>query len=263
LRSPSPQDNSANSEIDKIIKESGANVSIAARSLENSQEFFVRADERYDDINALRIPIMIELYAEADEGELQLSDTLLVHDGVRVAADGQVYHMDRKADPALAGLAGKTRTLRELNEDMITRNSDFATNLLIERLTLPRIRQRIQSLGAAGMEIGAAFPNSNLNHTTARAVLVLLWGLANEDTVGPDAAKEMVGILAHSGPRATSLTLPPPLPAPPANATAVRDAIIIFGARSYVLVIQVQGVADTSTGAALVGKISQALSTSM
>ncbi|MGH9713265.1 MAG: serine hydrolase [Candidatus Acidiferrales bacterium] len=255
----SSQDVSGRAEIDKIIKESGANVSVAARSLDNSQELLIRADERYDDIHALRIPIMIELYAEAEAGELKLSDALLVHDGVRVDADGPVYHMDHQADPTLTQTAGKTRTLRELNEDMITHNSDFATNLLIERLTLPRVRERIKSLGADGMVIAAPFPNNVKNFTSARAVMALLWALATEKAVSPGASKEMVGLIAHSGLHPSGPTLPPPVPAPPVAATALRDATILFGAHSMVFVIQVQGIRETSTGAQIIGKITTAL----
>lgn len=263
-----PQDTSAREspargDIERLIQASGANVSVASRSLDGSQELFIRADEQYDDINALRLPIMMELFAEAEFGELKLSDALLVHDGVRVDPDAPAYHMDHRADPALASLAGKTRTLRELNEDMITRNSDFATNLLLERLTLARIRDRIQALGANGMVIGAAFPNSRLNYTTTRAVLVLLWSLATEAVVSPDASKQMVGLIAHSGLHPSGSTLPPPVPAPPAGANVLREALILYGARSIVFVIQVQGVRDTNAGATLIGQVSNALTRSM
>lgn len=269
LASPlSPQDISAResparADIEKLIKQSGATVSIASRSLDNAQELFIRADDTYDDPNALRLPVMMELFAEAEVGELKLSDPLLIHDGVRVEPDAPAYHMDRKADPVLARSTGSTRTLGELVEDMIKRNSDFATNLLIERLTLVRIRERIQLLGANGMEIAAAFPNSKLNHTSARAVLVLLWSLATEAVVSPDASKAMVGLIANSSRLPSSPTLPPPVPAPPPNATAMRDAVILYGARSIVFVIQVHGISDTSAGAELIGKITQALTASM
>jgi hypothetical protein len=263
-----PQDTSAResparADIEKIIKQSGATVTIASRSLDNSQELFIRADDPYDDPNTLRLPVMMELFAEAEVGELKLSDPLLIHDAVRVDPDAPAYHMDRKADPVLARSTGTTRTLRELAEDMIKRNSDFATNLLIERLTLARIRDRIQLLGANGMEIAAAFPNSKLNHTSTRAVLVLLWSLATEAVVSPDASKAMVGLIANSSRLPSSPTLPPPVPAPPLNATAMRDAVILYGARSIVFVIQVHGISDTSAGAELIGKITQALTASM
>ena len=135
---------------------------------------------------------------------------------------------------------------------------------LLERFTLAGIRDQIRSLGADGMEIGASFPNNEKNHTTARAVLIVLWKLATDRVVSPDASKEMMALLAHSPlhsvPPVSPVVASPSNPAAPAGVpVAVRDAVAIFGARSYVLVIQVQGLRDNFESAELIAKISSAL----
>jgi beta-lactamase class A len=231
----------ARAEIEHLIRESGATVSLAFRALDGTQELFLNADARFDDPNALRIPVMIAVYAAADSHNISLGDPVR---------------------PRGSPGGPTATTIGQLCEAMIVENSDPATNLLLERFTLAAIRVQVQSLGADGMEIAAAFPNNEKNHTTSRALLVLLWKLATDRAVSPDASKEMVGLLARStlhapaAPPSTSST-------PAAGPVVLHDAVIIYGARAFVLVIQVQGLKDYPSSAELVAKISSALAKTM
>jgi len=233
----------ARAEIEDLIRESSATVSVAFRSMDGTQELFLNAEARYDDPNALRIPVMIAVYQAAHAHAISLDDPV------------------RPRGSAGTPIAA---TIGELCEAMIAENSDPATNLLLELFTLAGIRDQIRSLGADGMEIGASFPNNEKNHTTARAVLIVLWKLATDRVVSPDASKEMMALLAHSPlhsvPPVSPVVASPSNPAAPAGVpVAVRDAVAIFGARSYVLVIQVQGLRDNFESAELIAKISSAL----
>ena len=75
---------------------------------------------------------------------------------------------------------GKTLTLRQLCELMITVSSNFAANLLIERLGVENIRRTVTALGADGMQVlrgvedQKAFDKGLNNTTTARGLMVLL-----------------------------------------------------------------------------------------
>lgn len=246
---PAPQDFTAHEsparpEIEKLIKDSGAEVAVAFRSLDGRQELFIQADDPYEDRNALRLPVMIELYAQAEVGALRLTDTLPVLSGAGAAP-------------------GSTVTLQDLCEDMIVNNSDPATNRLIQRLGLANIRVRIQTLGAAGMDLGAPFPKNLDNHTTVRAVLILIWSLATEGVVSPDASRAMVDLLSRSPLHSSPTFNPNAATGKAAVPTVVHDAVIIFGAHSFAFVIQIRGMADPSAGAAVLAKISHALSSAM
>jgi beta-lactamase class A len=235
-----PRESPARPEIEKLIKQSGADVSVAFRSLDGSQELFILADQPFEDPNALRIPVMVELYAQAEARTLKLTDTV----------------------PSLgsAGAAsGPPVTLHDLCEEMILNNSDPATNRLIERLGIANIRSRIRSLGASGMDIGAPFPKSAENHASVRSVLTVLWALAAGKAVGSDATNEMVDLLSHSTLHASANFVPSSATDKTAAAPVVHDAVIIFGAHSFVFVIQVRGLADPSAGAALLAKITKIL----
>jgi beta-lactamase class A len=242
LQEPITSESPARGEIEALIRDSGATVSLAFRALDGTQELFLNADARFEDPNALRIPVMITVYAATESHSLSLDDPVRPHSASTTAAP----------------------TIGEACETMITQNSDPATNLLLEHFGLAAIRAQIRSLGVDGMEIGAAFPNNEKNRATSRALLIVLWKLATDRVISPDASKEMVGLMARSTLHASAPAARPSKSAPPvAGPVLLHDAVIIYGARSFVLVIQIQGLKDYFTSAELDAKISKALADAM
>ena len=79
--------------------------------------------------------------------------------------------------------------MRELCELMITVSSNFATNLLIEKLGVENIRATVHALGADGMNIlrgvedSKAFEKGLNNTTTARGLGMLLEAIAQGKAV--------------------------------------------------------------------------------
>ena len=84
---------------------------------------------------------------------------------------------------------------------MITVSSNFAANLLIERLGVENIRTTVTALGADGMQVlrgvedQKAFDKGLNNTTTARGLLVLFDKIAHGQAVDATADAEMIAIL--------------------------------------------------------------------
>jgi beta-lactamase class A len=259
----------ARGDVEKLIQTYGADVSVAFRTLDGTQELFIQADKPFRSSSAIKIAVMIELYAEAEAGELRLSDPLLVTSGSQKDAQASTPHADAKDDPAY-GSIGKTLTLRELCEEMIARGSLWAESLLIERLGAERIRNRLHELGADGVEFVAPLERDTgpaegpWNTETGRDLMVLLWALAKGEAVSPDASQEMIGMLARSIPYQGIAT---GLPGSPdaAQGTAGfaenhQEAAIVYGPHSFVIVIVVRDVQDRTASFALSVQITHALS---
>jgi hypothetical protein len=91
--------------------------------------------------------------------------------------DASVYHLrvGDDSDAEVYKAVGKTMTLRELCEAMITVSSNLGANLLIERLGVENIRVTVAGLGATGMNVRRgvedqkAFDQGLNNTTTALA----------------------------------------------------------------------------------------------
>ena len=212
---------------------------------------------------------MIELYRQAEAGTLELDEPLAIRNEFHSIVDGSVYQLsvgdDSDADVYKA--IGKTMTLRELCEAMITVSSNFAANLLIERVGAGNVRNTVTRLGADGMvvlrgvEDQKAFDKGLNNATTARALAVLMQKLAQGKAVSAKADAEMVAILKRQKFRDAIPSGVPggtPVAHKTGNITKIHhDAAIVYGPRPYVLVVLVRGIQDQKVSGPLMASISR------
>jgi beta-lactamase class A len=265
-----PLESPARGDVEKLIQTYSADTSVAFRTLDGTQELFIQADKPFRSSSAIKIAVMIELYAEAEAGELRLSDSLLVTSSPQNDAQPGTPHADAKNDPTY-GAIGKTLTLRELCEAMIVRSSLRAESLLIERLDAARIRNRLHELGADGVKFVAPVESDTglaaegpQNTETARDLMVLLWALAKGEAVSPDASQEMMGMLARSIPyQGIAAGLPGSQDAALGTAGFAenhQEAAIVYGPHSFVIVIVIRDIEDRTASFALSAQLTHALS---
>ena len=253
------------------ITQSGADVAVAFQTLDGKQEWFLRADEPFHAASTMKIPVMIELYHQAREGKLKLSDPLPIKNEFHSIVDGSVFHLSASDDSeaALYQAEGQTRTLSQLCELMITESSNLATNLVIEKLGVENIRATVHTLGAdrmnvlRGVEDQKAFDKGLNNTTTARALLVLLHAIANGSAVDQDSSRDMIAILER---QKFNESIPAGLPAgikvahKTGEITKIHhDAAIVYAKHPFILVILVRGMQDAKASAALMADIARIL----
>jgi beta-lactamase class A len=257
------------SDISSRIQLSGADVAVTFRTLDGKLEWFSRADDVFHAASTMKVPVMIELFHQVREGKLKLDDPLTIKNEFHSLVDGSIYSLDA-ADDSEADLykaIGQTRTLGQLCELMITVSSNFATNLLIEKLGVDNIRATVTSLHADGMnmrrgvEDNKAYEKGMNNTTTARGLFILLEAIAKGKAVDPDSSRQMVEILAR---QKFNDAIPAGLP--PGTRIAHKtgditkihhDAAIVYGPRPFVLVILVRGMAEMKDSAALMADIAR------
>jgi beta-lactamase class A len=175
----------------------------------------------------MKVPIMIELYRQADAGLLKLDDQLPVRNEFHSIVDGSVYTMDVSddSDAEVYKATGKTMTLSDLCEAMITVSSNFAANLLIERLGAKNVQATVERLGGQGVvvlrgvEDQKAFDKGLNNTTTARGLSVLFQKLASGTAVSVRAsdASTPESTLPITAPRSSAPVRPTAAPAPAAQ----------------------------------------------
>ena len=212
---------------------------------------------------------MIELFRQAEAGLLRLDDPLPIRNAFRSIVDGSTYQLSvgDDSDAEVYSNVGKTMTLRALCEAMITVSSNFATNLLIERLGVEHIKATVTRLGAGGMHVlrgvedQKAFDQGLNNSTTASALGVLMLKIAKTEAVSAAADAEMAAILKRQ-----KFTDGIPAGLPPGTIVAHKtgtitrihhDAAIVYGPHPYVLVILVRGIRDQKVSAGLMAAISR------
>ncbi len=259
------------SKVRSIIASSGAEVAVAYRALDGSSELLVDPDKPFHAASTMKVPVMIELFRQAESGVLKLDDPLHIRNEFRSIVDGSAYKLSEgdDSDREVYANVGKTMTLRALNEAMITVSSNFATNLLIERLEVEKIRATVKKLGADGMNVlrgvedSKAFEKGLNNTTTARALLVLFEALGHGQAVSRSADRAMIEVLKRqkfNDAVPTGVPAGTPIAHKTGSITSIQhDAGIVYGPHPYVLVVLVRGIADEKKSQALIGDISRAV----
>ena len=146
-QSPQPSTQTLETQLRQMIAASGAEVAVAYRTLDGRTELLVDGDKPFHAASTMKVPVMIELFRQVRAGTLSLDDPLPIRNDFRSIVDGSPYKLSEgdDSDKDVYAVIGKTMTLAQLCDAMITVSSNFAANLLIEKLgvdneTPPRCR---------------------------------------------------------------------------------------------------------------------------
>jgi beta-lactamase class A len=263
--------------VERLIKDSGADVAVAFRTLDTPGgspprlELLIQPDVEFHAASTMKVPVMIELFRQARAGLARLDEPLQVRNEFASIVDGSSYALSvgDDSDADVYKRIGQTMTLLELCEPMIVVSSNFAANLLIQRLGAPSVQQTVRDLGADGMvvrrgvEDSKAFAQGLNNATTARALMILMERIARLDAVDAEASRSMIEILKRQH---FSDGIPADLP--PGTSVAHKtgsitkihhDAAIVLAPRPFILVVLVRGIEDLKHSAGLIAKIARVI----
>jgi len=257
----------------RIARAPARAVGLYYRSLVRADSILIGANLRFHAASTMKLPVMIQIFRDADAGLLRLDDSLTVHTAFPSLVDGAfVVGKDDDSDSTLYALVGRNRSVRSLLELMITRSSNLATNILIERVGADRAQGTARALGAwsiqvlRGVEDGAAYRAGLNNTTTARDLGVLLQAIATGRAASGAACDSMLAILGRQ-----EFNEGIPVGLPPGTRVAHKtgwigevvyhDAAVVSpadGAR-YVLVVLTGGIKEDSVAHNVVADLSRIL----
>lgn len=261
----------ARAEVEQQIQSSGAEVSVVLRTLDEKDHLAINPRESFHAASTMKLGVMLELFRQVHRGKLRLDEPLPVRNEFHSIVDGSVFQLDAgdDSDPAPYAKVGATMPVSDLCEAMITRSSNLATNLLMEKLGIPNIQRTVKANGGQGLNIvrvledGKAFQKGINNTTTAQALAVLLMRIAKGRAIAPASSAQMVAILKL---QTFNEAIPAGLPAgtPVAHKTGEitnihHDAAIVYAPRPFVLVILVRGIAEREKSSALMAGITRTL----
>lgn len=248
-----------------------ATVAVAFHDLATGAERLIRPDERFHPASTIKVAIMMEVFNQVHQGIRALGDELPITNEFVSIADGDLFSVREEDDSeqTLYRRIGQTASLRELVGLMITVSSNFATNLLIQCVTAPRVTALMRELGVEdilvirGAEDNRAYARGLNNVATAYGLMRLLVCLAQGNVVSPAASADMIEVMLG---QIFDEAIPAGLPAgvPVAHKTGwneqlYHDAAIVFptGRKPYVLVVMTRGIENESDAHALVAAISR------
>lgn len=256
------------------ISKIDGDVAIALYDLNNeSNTITININETFHAASTMKVPVMIELYIQQNEGLLNLNDSIVLVNEFKSIVDGSPYSMDigDDSDDIIYSKIGTKQTLYDLMVPMITVSSNLATNVLIEIVDAKKVTQTMRSLGAdnievlRGVEDQKAYDLGLSNSTTANDLLAIMKAIANGEAGTKEDCDAMIAILKD---QKWNDMIPKYLPETvevahkTGSITGVHhDAAIVYlpDGRSYILVLMSKNLKDFDKGTDQLAQISKSI----
>ena len=185
-----------NRELERIRSRCSGDVSLAARNLTTGETVLLDADAVYPTASVIKVAILLEVYAQADAGLLQLDERIEMRPSDQVGGSGVLKTL----------LPGLQPTLYDLATLMIIKSDNTATNMCIDRVGgVAAVNTRVQdTYGLRSIvlhnrvdfdKIGSDV--RNFAETTASDFMRLMELLARHELVSAHASQEMLAILSR------------------------------------------------------------------
>jgi beta-lactamase class A len=232
---------------------------IAIEDLTTGDHFFLRENEVFAQASSIKIAVLAELYRQAQQGKLKLTDVYIVQ------ASDLVPDSD-----IMGGLTpGITRiTLRDLATMMVAVSDNSATNVLIDRVGMDNVNAMLASLGLSHtrlrrkmMDLEAA-KHGRENISTPREMMSLLEAIYRGKVLNPESTSDFFKVLSTN----KASWIPRDLPADvrvadkPGSLEAVRNdsGIVFVEGRPYVICVMTAFLRNERDGEEAISKISLA-----
>jgi beta-lactamase class A len=268
---PSPAKEQLASALKARIGRDSGQVALALIDLETGIRLGINADSSMHAASMIKVPVMLEIFRQAERQGTQLTDSVAVLNEFTSVADRSKYTLKSAddSDSTLYRRVGTRTTVRELVRLMITRSSNLAANILIERAGPANVARTLTEAGITGVNVvrgvedGPAYQRGLNNTITADGFARVLEAIVRCNLTSRESCEEMIDILAA---QEFNDMIPAGLPAGTRVAhktgwiTQIRhDGGIVFprGRSPYILVIQTNRFADPMVASRLAADLSR------
>ena len=244
---------------------------IAFYDAHTTLQWSYNAESHFHAASTIKLAVLVALYGEIAKGRLTEDAPVHVRNRFTSIVDGQPFTVElgSAAEEEVAKRLGRTMSVRDLAYEMITRSSNFATNLLVDVVGVPTIQQSLEELRVEGVLLRrgvldqAAYEAGLNNEVTANGVLRLLRLIAEGRAWTPEVCAAMLEILLDQRYRSG---IPAGLPGDAQVAhktgnisTVSHDAGVVFigNRRPYFLVVLTQFEAGAKRASAALAEISK------
>jgi beta-lactamase class A len=232
---------------------------VAIEDITTGDHIFVRPDEVFAQASSIKIAVLADLYLQAQQGKLKLTDLYTVQSSDLVP-DSDI----------MGGLTpGITRiTLRDLATMMVAVSDNSATNVLIDRVGMENVKAMLDSLGLAHTRLRrkmmdlAAAKEGRENVSSPREMMMLLGAIYRGKVLNKESAADFFKVLSTN----KDSWIPRDLPAglkianKPGELEAVRNdsGLVFVEGRPYIICVMTSFLGNEREGEEAISKISLA-----
>jgi beta-lactamase class A len=191
--------------IERITQSIKADWGITIKCVETGEEIAINADQTMDTMSVIKIPLMVEVFRQIEEGEFALADRITLKESDKRPGTGVLRSLD----------AGASLTIKDLITLMIIVSDNSATDLLFEKVGGPEpVNALMRSYGLGTIQAtgpssawfaalaqrgdAAAFHREGKTPyglSSPRDMAKLLEKIQKGDAVSPQACEQMLQIL--------------------------------------------------------------------
>ena len=186
--------------LDSIADAHHGVVGYSVIDLDNNVRFSRRGDEKFPTASLIKVPILVTVYDLVAKGQLSLDDPISVLKIDQVPGSGVTQYLHN----------GTILTVRDAAWLMITISDNTATNLLLDRIIIRRVWNKMDSLGLhdtrvhskSFLRVSSIAMDSSVKYglgvTTPNEMARLFELLAKGKAVNPSSDSAMLDILEHN-----------------------------------------------------------------
>ena len=174
-------------------------IGLAFKDKETSFEIEYRANERFHAASTMKLPVMIDVFRQAEAGIFSLDDKIVIDPICKSFLEDTTFECDARG--YIKEMLHKEVTIRKVTEEMITVSDNLATNLLIAKCGYRKINSTMRKLGAKtgyvlrGIQDEPAYLAGLSNRMTAHDLNVLNQAIDKNLAASPESCAEMRKIL--------------------------------------------------------------------
>ncbi|MCB0104125.1 MAG: serine hydrolase [Anaerolineales bacterium] len=181
----------------------GKTISVAVQDLESGRESFINADVSMHPASTMKVPVMMEVFRQAEAGLLSLDEFLPIYNSFTSIADGSTFSLEEVDDSELTlyQRMGQNETIRELTRLMIVRSSNLASNILMDKVGAAQIDAFVKALGIQGMSVIRGLEDKKAyrlgmnNAASARSSTQMMKLIAEGKVVSRKVCDEMIEVM--------------------------------------------------------------------
>jgi beta-lactamase class A len=169
---------------------------LAAKNLNTGEEILADANRLYPTASVIKLPILVEVFAQAHEGRLSLDERLEMTASDLVLGSGVLRDLG----------SGLRPSIRDLAVLMVIVSDNVATNMLIDRVGgVERVNERMHGdYGLKDIHLHNRVDFEKIGddvrrfaESTPRAMMELAARIALEEVVSPEACRQMLEIMGR------------------------------------------------------------------
>ncbi|MCD7878922.1 MAG: class A beta-lactamase-related serine hydrolase, partial [Candidatus Gastranaerophilales bacterium] len=149
----------------------------------------INADTAYSAASIIKLPVLIEMFREIEQGKFSLDDKMVLEDYYRAPGSGKLQYSQ----------GGIAHSMDYLAKIMIENSDNSSTNMIISKMGgMPQVNRAIKKWGLKTTHLSAWLPDmGGTNLTTARELAKMLYNIDTTSILTRESKLHISEYLSH------------------------------------------------------------------